>query len=224
MHILWIICLFFIPIDFWQVLGFYILFYVFGIQIGFHRLVSHKAFVPKYNWVKHVLSIIGTGALLGGPIAWSQFHRWHHGHSDTEKDPQNIGKGRWHAHYGWFFNPIYVSPIIVRDILVDKKMIFIDKYCKWFPIVFLLLALIISPITFMACLTGMILASQVDMSINSLIGHSPTKGLKNNPWLSIITAGTSLHKNHHDRPNAYNFGVKWYELDPCKFIVPLLSK
>lgn len=228
LHILCVVCLFFIPLDLVQVLGFYILFYLFGIQIGFHRLIAHRSFTPRYEWIKYVLAIIGTGGLIGGPIVWAQYHRWHHMHSDTEKDPQNIHKGRLYSHYGWLLNPIPVPLVMVKDMLRDKGMMFIDKYNRWFPITFLLIALAVSPITFMACLTAMIITFQVDMSINSIVGHSPTVGLKNNAWLSIPTAGTSLHKNHHLKSGNYDFGYsvsnKWYEIDPCRYIVPILSK
>lgn len=224
LHLLWVACLFYLPINFLLIFLFYFLFYVLGIQIGYHRLISHRAFIPRWNWLRYFLTVLGTCGLLGGPVVWSHYHRVHHAHSDTDKDPQNIHKGRWHAHYGWFLNISDFSPMVVKDILRDKWLIFIDQYCKFFPITLLILTLAGGSELFMACLTGMIFASQVDMSINSIIGHSPSGILKNNAWLSIPTAGTSLHKNHHDRPGSFNFGFKWYEFDPCKYIVPMLSK
>lgn len=228
LHVLWLICLFYIPFDFLQTLIFYFLFYVLGIQIGFHRLIAHRSFVPRYGWIRYILAILGTAGLIGGPVIWAQYHRWHHAHSDTDKDPQNIHKGRWYAHYGWLLDPINVPAIVVKDIIRDNKMILIDRYNKWFPILFLVISISIDPTTFLACLTGMILTFQVDMSINSIIGHSPTVGLKNNIWLSIPTVGTSLHKNHHTKSSSYDFGYsvnnKWYEIDPCRYVVPVLSK
>lgn len=224
LHILWISCLFYLPINLPLALLFYILFFVFGIQIGYHRLFAHKAFTPKYAWMKYLFAILGTGALLSGPVSWAQFHRYHHAFSDTEKDPQNIMNGRWYAHYGWLFNVTPLSPMVIKDLLRDKVLLIIEKNRITIPIVFLILCLYVNIETFMSCLTGMILACQIDMSINSLIGHSPKKGLKNNAFLSIFTAGTSLHKNHHHNASSYNFGTKWYEIDPCKYIVPLLAK
>jgi len=197
---------------------------VFGIQIGYHRLIAHRAFVPRFEWIRYVLAILGTAGLLGGPVTWAQYHRTHHAFSDTDKDPQNINKGRWYAHYGWLLSLMPVPPMVVKDIIRDKRMIFIDRYCRLFPLAFLCLCLTIDTTLFVSCLTAMVIACQVDMSINSLVGHSPNVGLKNNLLLSVPTAGTSLHKNHHDAPKDYNFGKKWYEVDPCRYIVPILSK
>ena len=216
LHLLCVISLFFIDFNFLQFLFFYFLFYVLGIQVGFHRLIAHKSFTPKHPFIKYFLAILGTCGLIGGPIVWAQYHRWHHAHSDTEKDPQHIKKGFWYAHYGWLINPITVPPFIAKDVIKDKGLMFIQKHSKLFPTFFLVCSAIISPVTFLACLAGMIVAFQVDMSINSIVGHSVSKGLKNNLWLSIPTAGTSLHKNHHDKPMNYNFGFNRWEIDPCK--------
>ena len=95
LHLLCAICLFFFSVSYLQVFLFYILFYVFGIQIGYHRLIAHRAFVPRFEWIRYVLAILGTAGLLGGPVTWAQYHRTHHAFSDTDKDPQNINKGRW---------------------------------------------------------------------------------------------------------------------------------
>jgi fatty-acid desaturase len=47
-----------------------------GIGIGYHRLLTHRGFkVPK--WVEHSLTLCGTLALEGGPIAWLATHRIH---------------------------------------------------------------------------------------------------------------------------------------------------
>ena len=63
-----------------------------GIGMGFHRLLVHRGYqVPKA--VEYFLTVCGTLALEGGPIAWVATHRIHHQHSDRLGDP--------HTSTGW---------------------------------------------------------------------------------------------------------------------------
>src|SRR6266567_833974 len=58
-----------------------------GIGMGYHRLLVHRGYqVPKL--VEYFLTLCGTLALEGGPIAWVATHRVHHQHSDREGDPR----------------------------------------------------------------------------------------------------------------------------------------
>ncbi len=36
--------------------------------------------------------------------------------------------------------------------------------------------------------------------------------------------GESYHNNHHKRPSAINFGVRWHEIDPVYPVILLLNK
>ena len=85
----------------------------FGITIGFHRMLTHSAFVAVRP-LKAALLILGSMAVQGAAITWAVDHRTHHAHSDKEGDPHSphhgfgggVGgqlRGLVHAHVGWMF-------------------------------------------------------------------------------------------------------------------------
>ena len=50
---------------------------ILGINIGFHRLISHRSFATS-NVIEKVLSVIGVLTTVGSPLAWAAIHRQHH--------------------------------------------------------------------------------------------------------------------------------------------------
>ena len=60
----------------------------FGISIGYHRLFTHRSFVPK-RWLKIVLASIGSLAMEGSLSGWVAAHRRHHVFSDAPGDPHS---------------------------------------------------------------------------------------------------------------------------------------
>ena len=81
-----------------------------GIEIGFHRYFAHKAF-RAVSPLSITLVILGSMAVMGPVFYWAYFHRKHHQHSDTEKDPHSpcdvygnknsLLKRLMYAHFGW---------------------------------------------------------------------------------------------------------------------------
>ena len=73
-----------------------------GINLGFHRLLTHKSLqVPK--WFEY--TIVTIGAIIGGgpPLHWVAEHRLHHQFSDTPQDPHDVNNGFWYAHITHLF-------------------------------------------------------------------------------------------------------------------------
>jgi stearoyl-CoA desaturase (Delta-9 desaturase) len=84
-----------------------------GITVGFHRLLTHRAF-QTHRWLRYTLAILGSLSLQGGVIDWVADHRKHHAFTDEEGDPHSphaghgaglrgMVAGLWHAHVGWLF-------------------------------------------------------------------------------------------------------------------------
>ena len=68
-------------------LGYYV-FGTIGINICFHRLLTHRSFaVPR--WLERTLVVIGVCALEDTPAMWVATHRRHHQHSDEQPDPHS---------------------------------------------------------------------------------------------------------------------------------------
>ena len=82
-----------------------------GVTVGFHRLLTHRAFqAPKP--VEYGFAALGSMAVQGPVIDWVADHRKHHAHTDKEGDPHSphvghgdgsgaVFRGLWHAHVGW---------------------------------------------------------------------------------------------------------------------------
>ena len=83
-----------------------------GITVGFHRLLTHRAFKTAPA-VRYGLAVLGTLAVEGSVIKWVTDHRKHHDFADEAGDPHSpheagLGalKGLWHAHAGWLFTTV----------------------------------------------------------------------------------------------------------------------
>src|SRR2546421_5017768 len=78
-----------------------------GVTVGFHRLLTHRAF-QTYPWLERVFAVLGSLSVQGSVMDWVADHRKHHAHADKEGDPHSphVGhgsglRGLWHAHTGW---------------------------------------------------------------------------------------------------------------------------
>ena len=80
----------------WQLYG------MFGITIGYHRLLTHRGFTcPK--WFEYSLATLGSCCLQGPPGRWVGTHRAHHQFSDENLDPHSPTKSFFWSHMGWLF-------------------------------------------------------------------------------------------------------------------------
>ena len=65
-----------------------------GITVGFHRLLTHRAFA-SYPWVERTFAVLGSLSVQGSVMDWVADHRKHHAHTDREGDPHSphVGHG-----------------------------------------------------------------------------------------------------------------------------------
>jgi fatty-acid desaturase len=122
------------------VLGIY-LFGVLGINIGYHRLLTHKGFgCPK--WLEHTLVVLGVCCLQGSPIRWVAIHRRHHQHADEPGDPHSPRVNFFWGHVGWVMTRIEGPDLLAlydrysKDLTRDKFYVWIDRGW-WLKIVLL---------------------------------------------------------------------------------------
>ena len=115
----------------------------FGITVGFHRLLTHRAF-ETYRPVKYLFAVLGTFAVQGPVIGWVADHRRHHAFTDAEGDPHSphVGhgggwrgklRGLWHAHVGWLFDhPTgQEAERYAPDLIEDRGMVWISRNFPW---------------------------------------------------------------------------------------------
>src|SRR5438270_1783252 len=100
-----------------------------GITVGYHRLLTHKAFqTPRA--VRYALAILGSMAVQGPVLDWVADHRKHHAFSDKDGDPHSPHhhesglRGLLHAHVGWLLetNGQASKRQFARDLLDDPGM------------------------------------------------------------------------------------------------------
>lgn len=223
---------------------------VLGIEVGYHRLFSHKAF-DAHPAVRGALAIAGALAAQGPVLYWASHHRHHHRFSDSSSDvhtPHGRGaglrgflRGLLHAHVGWIFQPHRAAAgRYCRDLLSDPLVRRIDaRYTLWLALSFLGPAVVGLAVTgswsgaLRAWLWGgavrIFVVQQGTYGINSVCHLFGTRPFEtndrstNNAWLAPLSLGGSWHNNHHAFPSSAFNSIDWWHLDPAGAFIRLLS-
>ncbi len=212
-----------------------------GIEIGFHRLFSHGAFEASPR-LRAALVALGSMGAQGPVVSWASNHRHHHQHSDTPEDTHTPHGGGpfWrrfaHAHVTWkwsypYPSPSHYTPALLRDPVVIRTS---RRYTTWIALGLLVPAAIGALLggargALEGFLTGgvlrLVLGQHATWCINSLchlIGTRPFRTgdrSTNNAWLALPTLGGSWHNNHHAFPTTASNQLRWWQLDPCGWII-----
>src|SRR5262245_17957501 len=112
----------------WAVGGLY-LFGTLGINVGYHRLLTHRGFACP-RWLEHALAVLGACCWQGSPMSWVAVHRMHHQHSDEPGDPHSPRGSFFWSHVGWVL--IY-DPAIYNLSTYDRyaRDLIRDRFYKW---------------------------------------------------------------------------------------------
>ncbi|MBW1602235.1 fatty acid desaturase [Streptomyces sp. JJ66] len=226
----------------------------FGISIGYHRLLTHRAF-ETHRPVRVAFAAAGAMAAQGPPLIWAAHHRKHHRVADKEGDPHSphlgrapglrgAGAGIWHAHLGWLFNrdltsdPMRYCPDLTRE----KSLRWLSEHFVLIVAAGIVLPGLLgfalsggAPTSF---LTGMLwgglirifLVNHMTYAVNS-IGHyfgrrrfTTTDESRNVFWLAIPSFGEAWHNNHHAFPRSARHGIRWYEIDLSAIVIWAMEK
>ena len=237
----------------WLDLGLAVGMYVFtglGISIGFHRMFSHRSFVPA-RWLKVTLAIAGSMALEGSVTSWVSLHRRHHVYTDQPGDPHSpvpMGpggtsriRGLWHAHAGWLFVPNEVdSARWCKDLTQDADIAFVTRHIAfWSVLTFALPAAVGWAVTgtiwgaFLAALWGgavrVAVLHHVTWSTNSLCHTFGTRPFDNNDRstnfspLALLDFGEAWHNAHHAFPRSARHGVDPGQIDLSAEVIRLFE-
>jgi stearoyl-CoA desaturase (delta-9 desaturase) len=212
-----------------------------GITVGFHRLLTHRAF-ETYPAVRYALAVLGTLAVEGSVIKWVADHRKHHVFTDEPGDPHSPHdagpgvrgalKGLGHAHVGWLFNTVGQADQhrYAADLLKDRGMRIIDAAER--PLIAVSLAIpfllgvlvkgtVGGALVTLVCggLVRIFFLHHATFSINSICHYfgrrrfaTPDRST-NVAWLALATLGESWHNNHHAFPTSAFHGLRARELD-----------
>jgi stearoyl-CoA desaturase (Delta-9 desaturase) len=202
----------------------------------YHRYFSHRAFKTSRP-VQLVLAVAAQSAGQKGVIWWASHHRWHHKHSDTERDVHSARRrGFWYSHIGWILRDEWsgTDPALVKDLLKYPELRFLNVAgVEILPMALLGLAFLLiggASAFVWGFLVSSVLLYHGSFSINSLahlFGKRPYEtgdDSRNNWVLAIATTGEGWHNNHHHYPSAARQGFRWWEVDVTYYVLCALAR
>jgi stearoyl-CoA desaturase (delta-9 desaturase) len=119
-----------------------LLFGAVGINVGFHRLITHRGFSCPL-WLERTFALLGTCSLQFSPALWVAVHRRHHHFADAEQDPHSPLRGFLWAHFGWLLmrtGDMKSRPLIERyakDVIRDPVYALLERRKNWINLSFL---------------------------------------------------------------------------------------
>ncbi len=221
-----------------------------GITVGFHRLLTHRAF-QTHAWLERVFAVLGSLSVQGSVLDWVADHRTHHAHTDREGDPHSphVGHGSglaglWHAHTGWLLETQGQADWkrYASELYEDPVMRAIGRS---FPLLAALSLLVptlagfaLHGFTADGALRGLVwgglvrifLVHHVTWSVNSICHFFGSRRFDvddhstNVGWLAVLSLGESWHHNHHAFPRSAYHGLRWWEVDPSGLIISGLQR
>ena len=234
-------------------IGGHFFFGMFGITIGYHRLLTHRGFTcPK--WLEHSLALLGICNLQDSPARWVAIHRMHHQHSDKQPDPHSPWANFLWGHMGWVvcrnrdLDKTSHYERYVRDLLRDPFYLKLERKNGWFFIYVAHAVLIVlagaifgyfaagEPLRYAvswgvwAVAVRTVFVLHGTWSVNSiahLFGYRnyDTRDHSTNNWLvALISHGEGWHNNHHAEPRSAAHGHRWWEYDMSWLVIRIWEK
>jgi stearoyl-CoA desaturase (Delta-9 desaturase) len=221
-----------------------------GITVGFHRLLTHRAF-QTYPWLERVFAVLGSLAVQGSVLDWVADHRKHHAHTDREGDPHSphVGHGSglsglWYAHVGWLWHTQGQADWkrYASELYEDPKM---RRIGRRFPVLVLvsllvptLAGFVLHGFTAQGALRGYVwgglvrvfFVHHVTWSVNSICHFFGRRRFAiedrstNVGWLAVLSLGESWHHNHHAFPRSAYHGLRPWEIDLSGLIISGLQR
>jgi stearoyl-CoA desaturase (delta-9 desaturase) len=236
------------PLDLGILAGMYLLAGV-GVTVGFHRLLTHRAF-ETHRPLKYVFAVLGSLSVQGPVITWVADHRKHHAHTDEEGDPHSphVGhgsglRGLLHAHVGWLMNSMGRAERrrYAPELMEDAGMRRINRSFELIVLAGLAIPFALGYVlggTLTAALTALLwgglvrifLLHHVTWSINSVCHFFGRRRFATDDhstnvfWLALPSLGESWHHNHHAFPRSAQQGMRRWELDPSGALIRLLER
>jgi stearoyl-CoA desaturase (delta-9 desaturase) len=221
-----------------------------GVTVGFHRLLTHRAFQTQ-PWLERVFAVLGSLSVQGSVLDWVADHRKHHANADHEGDPHSphVGhgsglRGLWHAHTGWLLETQGQADWkrYAAELYEDPAM---RRIGRNFPALAALSLLIptlagfaLHGFTAAGALRGLVwgglvrifLVHHVTWSVNSVCHFFGRRRFDtddqstNVAWLAVLSLGESWHHNHHAFPRSARHGLRWWEIDVSALLISGLER
>jgi len=206
-----------------------------GVTVGFHRMLTHKAFETN-PIVKAILLIFGTWSIQGAAITWAAIHQKHHANSDLDGDPHsphNPVESFWHAHVGWMFGSNRGAlEKYAKEQMKDPVVMFISRTAFWWAVLGFVIPFLIGGWTGLLYggLVRVFLMHHSTWAVNSVChiwGQRPFNLGKdlatNNIFVGIFALGEGWHNNHHAFPKSAFHGLRWWQVDASSYVIRTLE-
>ena len=211
-----------------------------AITCGYHRLFAHSTY-HAHPALRICYLVFGGMALQNSALLWSAGHRAHHRYiDDPERDPYCARRGFWFSHLGWMLRH-YPSgePDLrfVRDLRADPLVMWQHEH--YLPLAVGLnvgLPLLAGwwshdfvGVFLLAGVLRLVVSHHLTFFINSLahmVGSQPYTAdntARDNAVVALLTFGEGYHNFHHLFANDYRNGVRWWQWDPSKWFIRLMS-
>jgi stearoyl-CoA desaturase (delta-9 desaturase) len=205
------------------------------VTAAYHRYFSHRAFKTSRAF-QFLLALGAQSSAQKGVLWWAGHHRFHHKHSDTEKDIHSARRdGFWHSHIGWIMGPEWddTNSSMVSDLTRFRELRILNHSAvALLPAVALGTAFFLiggMPAFIWGFLVSNVLLWHGSFSINSLSHlfgkrRYPTTDDSRNNWaLALLTTGEGWHNNHHHYQSSANQGFRWWEIDVTFYVLRVLA-
>jgi stearoyl-CoA desaturase (delta-9 desaturase) len=107
-----------------------------GINLGYHRMLTHKA-ASFPRALERFFVLCGVCSLEGSPLWWVCMHRKHHQHSDEDGDPHSPQNNFFWGHMEWIYaaghrhTSLSTFEKYVPDLLTDPFLRWLHRGNKW---------------------------------------------------------------------------------------------
>ena len=207
-----------------------ILFSVIGINIGYHRYLTHRSF-ETYPIIDKLLITVGSLCLVGSPLGWAISHINHHAYADNEGDPYSPNRIKLWDFLMTRFEPVKHQRLGIKTLMRDNTAMWLhNNYYKTILMYCTLLA-IVNPMLIIYCwaiptviVLYLLLLTNIVCHLQGYRNHNTNDISHNNVIISVITLGEGWHNNHHANPSKWQQGERWFELDPTSWIIRLIKR
>lgn len=182
----------------------YFIYQVFGANIGYHRIASHRLFqYPR--WLEIITVMIGGLTLKSPAIYWVAQHNAHHSKSDTYDDPHNIERNG-------FFKAVFMIPTCTYDmkpryvahLFRDKFYIFQRDFYWYIIAAYAAILYLIDPFSLIYAWLVPCGLVHITMTLASVYSHRGSRP-HDDPIFALYSFGEGWHKFHHENPKEYKF-------------------
>jgi stearoyl-CoA desaturase (delta-9 desaturase) len=211
-----------------------------GITAGYHRLWSHKAYKATTP-LQIILALAGSGAVEGSIQWWCRDHRTHHRYTDTDLDPYGAHKGVFYSHIGWMLFRKDTEKKDIVDMLDLTSNRVVEYQHKLYPFLAIFMGFILPTMVaglfwgdwwggfFFAGVARLVMVHHATFCVNSLahwlgdITYDDKLTPRDHYITALVTLGEGYHNFHHEFPQDYRNALRYYQYDPTKWLIAVLS-